>query len=386
MENSYKLSDTDLCPWIKQECLKKKIIFATSNQQAIIPQIINGKDSIIFSRTGTGKTLSYILPLVHIHFLTHINCSLNIIVPTIELGLQIYQTYNSIGKSKNITAYLSNKNKKSIFSNNKSEICKISTLEFSVLNLKTFNNFTKFKRVILVFDEADLLIKTENFNTVRTIILNLRPTQINLFGVTETDVFKYIQKFLYQKKIFLFQEKLKKFQFFSDVKHEYIYCSPHLRSEFLVLLIRYKEKEKVWNKKNCSILIFLKGDKEANNLVRTLRKNKIIACNFHSRMDIRKKTISVQLIKKGIVDVIISTDSGSRGMNFPFINLIINADIPEQIETYLSRVGRIGRYAKKGSCLNLIDKNNARQIYLIGKNLGIRFDKLELYQKKKKCD
>ena len=204
-----------------------------------------------------------------------------------------------------------------------------------------------------------------------------------MFGVTETDVFKYIQKFLYQKKIFLFQEKLKKFQFFSDVKHEYIYCSPHLRSEFLVLLIRYKEKEKVWNKKNCSILIFLKGDKEANNLVRTLRKNKIIACNFHSRMDIRKKTISVQLIKKGIVDVIISTDSGSRGMNFPFINLIINADIPEQIGTYLSRIGRIGRYTKKGCCLNLIDKSNAKQIYLIGKKLGVHFDKLELNLKKK---
>ena len=99
---SFKLKNTGLCSWIVKNCEKKNIIYATSIQQTIIPSIISGKDSLLFSRTGTGKTLSFILPLIHIHYLNPQNCFISILVPTKELGIQIYQTYNLLSKGGKI--------------------------------------------------------------------------------------------------------------------------------------------------------------------------------------------------------------------------------------------------------------------------------------------
>mmetsp|Transcript_57884 Transcript_57884/g.84867 ORF Transcript_57884/g.84867 Transcript_57884/m.84867 type:complete len:91 (+) Transcript_57884:358-630(+) len=84
------------------------------------------------------------------------------------------------------------------------------------------------------------------------------------------------------------------------------------------------------------------------------------------------------MVKKGIVDIISSTDVGSRGMNFSFIDLIINVDVPKKIDTYLHRIGRIGRFKKKGYCLNLINKNEIEFISNFEKNTGIYINKSNL--------
>ena len=106
----FNMKSTGLCSWIVKSCERKNIIHATSIQQTIIPIIISRKDSLLFSRTGTGKTLSFILPLLHIHYLNPQNCFINVIVPTKELGVQIYQTYNILGQEKRIIGIFIGKN------------------------------------------------------------------------------------------------------------------------------------------------------------------------------------------------------------------------------------------------------------------------------------
>ena len=374
--NSFKLQDTGLLPWIVRACEEKNIFLATPVQQAIIPVIIKGRNSIALSRTGTGKTLSFILPLIHISYLKSRECFKGIIVPTLELGLQIYEIYNTLGKNKNIKGTFLEKNNRINFFNEKLESCLIATI-FS-LNRNFIKNKKSTGHNILIFDEADLLIKPSNFALVKKIIIMIAPSQINLFGVTNTNVFRYFKTFRFRKNIFFFHEKHKKFAVFSEIKHEYIFCSTQFKLKFLISLLRFREKNRNREGKCSPILIFLKDRKKLENFVENLKKNKIAVSTLHHEMDIFQRTLSIQLIKKGVTGILVTTDLGSRGINFPFVHSMINLDIPIKTQTYLHRIGRIGRFSKEGYCLNLINEKEINFLHNIEKNTGFCINKSKL--------
>ena len=201
---SFKLKNTGLCSWIVKNCEKKNIIYATSIQQTIIPSIISAKDSLLFSRSGTGKTLSFILPLIHIHYLNHQNCFISIIVPTKELGIQIYQTYNLLAQGGKIFGVFINKKTTPIILNINSGVCLISTI-FSLYKISNFlNRLFIYKPKIFILDEVDILMKSGNFGFIKKIISRVSPSQINLFGVTNIGFFKFLKTFSYRKNIFFF--------------------------------------------------------------------------------------------------------------------------------------------------------------------------------------
>ena len=354
----------------------------TTVQQAIIPVIIAGKDSILFSRTGTGKTLSFILPLIHIEYMCFSNCFIVIFIPTVELGVQICETYNYFGKNKKISAIFLNKSYKYKILNKEKKGCFISTLFSFNKKFSGLHRFTNYVSKILVFDETDMLIKPENFVIIKKIILNVNPSQINLLGVTITNILSYISVFPYQKCIFFFYEKINSFSYFSEIKHEYIYCSPQLKFKFLVILLKSRERIKTQRGGKLSILIFSKNKNRSENLIRLLKNNKIFAVNLNHEMNEQQRMLSVQMIKKGLMTTLVSTDLGSRGMNFSFINFMINLDIPTKIEMYIHRTGRIGRFKRKGYCLNLVDKHEINFIHNIEKISGISINKAKFLFKK----
>ena len=378
----FNMKNTGLCSWIIKSCERKNIIYATAIQQTIIPIIISKKDSLLFSRTGTGKTLSFILPLIHIHYLNPQNCFISVIVPTKELGIQIYQTYNILGQEKKIFGIFIGKTFTGRNLKKKTGICLISTIN-SFYNI--CNNSSKLficKLRIIVLDEVDVLMNFINFALIKKIFLKILPSQTNMFGVTNNSFFRYFKNFSYQKKIFFFDEKQKRFNLFSEIKHEYIYCLSKFKFKFLVNFLKLKEKgvKKEFQKK--LTLIFLKNKKNCEKLINTLKKHKISAGILHHEMDFFQRTVSIQLVKRGITDILVSTDLGSRGINFSSLNLVINTDMPRKIGTYLHRTGRIGRFSRKGYCLNLIDKNEIGIIHKIEKNLGIKVNKSNLDFKK----
>lgn len=201
---SFKLKNTGLCSWIVKNCEKKNIIYATSIQQTTIPSIISGKDSLLFSRTGTGKTLSYILPLIHIHHLNPQNCFISIMVPTKELGIQIYQTYNLLAQGGKIFGVFIDKKTTPFILNINSGICLISTI-ISLHKISNFlNRLFTYKPRIFILDEVDILMKSVNFGFLKKIILKILPSQINLFGVTNISFFKFLKTFSFRKNIFFF--------------------------------------------------------------------------------------------------------------------------------------------------------------------------------------
>ena len=256
VQNFHKIADTGVSSWISEECTKLKIIYATPIQQAIIPVVLHGKYSIAFSRTGTGKTLSFILPVLHIHQLNYINSWTGIIVPTVELGIQIYEIYNYIGRVKKISSTFLEKTYKKQLDMKKKNNCLISSAFRFFKNLENLYQTDQSTVRILILDETDLLFNPRNFYQIKKIFMKIKPTQINLFGVTNIKILKHIGTFRYRKNIFFFQEKCNNFSLFSEVKHEYIYCSLVNKFKFLLILLKYREKIKYYKKTLNPILIF----------------------------------------------------------------------------------------------------------------------------------
>ena len=102
---NFRIEKTGLLKWILNILKKKKIFFANSLQQACIPAILRGSDLLLFSRTGTGKTLSYILPSIQIIDMNIYINQIIVLIPTQELGLQIYDMYSTFSKNRSFKTY-----------------------------------------------------------------------------------------------------------------------------------------------------------------------------------------------------------------------------------------------------------------------------------------
>jgi len=100
MSSFLELKHVGLVNWLAEECHYKKIFFLTNLQQACIPAILAKKDILAFSRTGTGKTLAFVLPLIHVFYIKNIHFSALILTPTFEISLQISEIFKNLGKKK----------------------------------------------------------------------------------------------------------------------------------------------------------------------------------------------------------------------------------------------------------------------------------------------
>ena len=132
---TFSFDKLGLADWIISECKQHKIVFASSVQQTCIPPILDRKDLIVYSKTGTGKTFTFILPLLHLIDLNQINFTTFIIIPTRELGLQLADIVNKLGKIKKISGYFLSKCQ-NFFKNKKETTYLFKNKKTVITNLK----------------------------------------------------------------------------------------------------------------------------------------------------------------------------------------------------------------------------------------------------------
>jgi len=154
---------------------------------------------------------------------------------------------------------------------------------FSLVNcFESLYEFTISSYKIMVFDEVDLLFRPENFFLLKKIISRITPSHTNMFIVTNSNIFIYTTAFNFQKNIFIYNEKHTKFNFFPEIKHEYIYCSNHFKLKFLLAFLKHKERRMASKKNLGLILIFFKDHQKSENFVKFLKKNQNFCLYFTS--------------------------------------------------------------------------------------------------------
>lgn len=319
---------------------EKKIFIPTEIQKEVIPKILKGEDVIAQSKTGTGKTLAYLLPLLKL--LEKKRKAILIIVPTKELAFQIYNEfkyYNYNNENLKIQLLIGGVKLEIQGERLKNGYDIVIGVPSRILRLIE-NGFLKasfFKKVIL--DEADFLIDLGFLNDLKKIFSFLKNVdQFMLFSATLSDK---------TKKIFdIAKNQNKTVRIYAknrlpeSIKHFFVPLFNELRYKVLLELLR--------NINPFLCIIFVRTKKESLWLYNFLKENNYEVGCLNGDLSPSERKKQINSFRKAKIQYLVATDLASRGLDIEGINYIINYTVPLKEIDYLHRAGRTGRLNKEG--------------------------------------
>lgn len=343
----------------------------TPIQQDSIIHILNNKDVIAEAQTGTGKTLAFLLPIFENISLNSQGIQALIISPTRELAIQITEEANKLSTAKDI-GVLSMYGGKDIGSQMK----------------KLKGNI----RLIIATPGRlldHLKRKTVKLNTLKTIVLD-EADQMLLMGFrNEIDL---IMKETPKKKQTLcfsatMDSAVKKlaYRYMNDpiivsVKKEEITLA-NINQEVVETIDREKREAlcKVLDEDNPFMaIIFCRTKRRADELEVVMHRRGYNCKVIHSDIQQSKRERIMKSFRNADIQYLIATDVASRGLDIGGVDHIYNYDIPENVETYIHRIGRTGRAGEKGYTCLFVDPKDSIMLSEIEKSIKLNIPRRNL--------
>lgn len=372
---------------ILQHLYDQSINILSPIQSIVLPTFLCGRNFIASSRTGSGKTLCFVISLVihmlysnlkkgeeerEIHRRRNKNPEALILAPTKELCAQIYEVMNhiSINKLKTIMLF-QGLNYQKVYEELKKGVDVLignARLVVRFVN-KKYLSLTNIKYVIL--DECDKLFEKQNKNPVISVLNNIRPDSIRcMFSSTFSKYMIYmVIPFLNDNPIIIRINENNALinQKFRIIEQDHKY-------NYLVQFLTHHVKEDQG-------IIFCNNKKNIINLYEQLKsesKLKSIVFDFiHGDIDQTERMCKFRNFQKKKTQILVSTDLMSRGIDITELNLVINYDCPNNIFNYTHRVGRCSRCNNKGTALTLIQPNEKKNASIIYSHLKERNEDID---------
>lgn len=332
-----------------------KISSFTEIQEQAIPAILNGENVIGISETGSGKTLSYVLPLLHnIVGSAKRPVKVLIITPTKELSEQILAVVKKTARHTTLLS-MSLYGGKS-FNEQTLDIRKgVHVLVACPGRLKDHIE----KQTIdlsgveyLVLDEADQLMDMGFLPAVTEAInaCNARK-QTMLFSATlSTEVQELIKTFLPQARMIELHNTKPK----EAITESFCPISAELKYPFLRFLLKHKKMK--------ACLIFTRTKEEAQALGNALKEDQYDAETLQGDMTTHQRKKALDALRQKKASILVATDVVARGIDIPHVAHIINWNPPESLESYVHRIGRTARHDKSGEAVTLYTPEELPQL------------------------
>ncbi len=339
-------------------------------QKEAIPAILDGKDILGIAQTGSGKTASFVLPILqqfqdygssknrHIKAL--------VVVPTRELAIQVNDVFKLLGSKlpqpiKAIAVYGGVSINPQMIDLQGVEILVATPGRLLELIEKNAVSLSAVKTLVL--DEADKMLNL-GFKEEMTKIFGLLPKkrQNLLFSATLSDDLNNINKSLLRNPFVVkIEEETKDF----DLIKQFAYLISEEKKGPLLRYIIKKQKIK-------QVLIFTSSVHRADAVALKLNQNGIDAFAIHSKKSQEGRNEALNFFKKGMVKVLVATDLMSRGIDIKFLPYVINYELPRSPKDYVHRIGRTGRAESSGEAISLISPEEEHHFNIIQKKMGKR--------------
>lgn len=325
-----------------------------------------GKSLIARAKNGTGKTASFVIPILEkIEFKSN-NVQSLILVPTRELALQTSSTIREIGKYLNIRCMISTGG-----TNLKDDIYRLYNPVHIVVGTpgRVFDLANKgvldlSKCPILVLDEADKLLSQDFQKVLESIIKYLpKKKQIMLFSATfPLDVKKFKDNYLQDAVLKNLMEELTLF----GVTQYYTYLEEKLKLHCLHTLFQKLEINQA--------IIFCNTTKRVELLSKKITDMGFSCYYIHAKMEQEDRNRVYHDFRHNACRCLVSSDLMTRGIDIPNVNVVINFDFPKNSETYLHRIGRSGRFGHLGVSISFITDDDLQNYYMIKKELDTEIE------------
>ncbi|MDH6532220.1 superfamily II DNA/RNA helicase [Aurantimicrobium minutum] len=330
-------------------------------QAATIPDVLAGKDVLGRGKTGSGKTIAFGSPVVE--RLMENNGGKDrkqgrapralIMAPTRELAMQIDRTVQPIARSVGLfttTIFGGVPQHKQVMSLRRGVDIIIAT-PGRLEDLVEQGHIDLSNITITVLDEADHMCDLGFLEPVQRI---LRATKADgqrlLFSATlDKGVAAIVKEFLKDPAV---HEVAGEDQASSTIDHR-------------VLVVEHRDKPMVIEQlasREGKTLIFARTRAYAEQLADQLEDAGIPATSLHGDLNQSRRTRNLQLLTSGRVNVLVATDVAARGIHVDDIDLVIQADAPDEYKTYMHRSGRTGRAGKQGTVVTIIPRTRQRRM------------------------
>lgn len=319
-------------------------------QQKIIPYIIKKYDILAQSQSGTGKTGTFVIgALQNINNTDGVQCI--IISNTRDLSEQIKNVASNIGAFMkiNVTLCVGGTDVAKNYRDAASSHVLVGT-PGRILGMIDKGIFNPNNLKILILDEADKLLARDFVGQIKEIIrYTSDDTQVCIFSATMPDEAIHITNLILKKnakRLIIPPEKL----------------SLDLIAQYKVILDERSKLDTLIDLfgmlKIVQCMVYINSISKANYLVEELKRINLDAEQINGEMTTENRFNIMKKFRAGLFRILISTDLTSRGIDVQQVSCVINYDVPIDVETYLHRIGRSGRYGKKGLAINFVTSND----------------------------
>ncbi|XP_051994934.1 probable ATP-dependent RNA helicase DDX5 isoform X1 [Xyrauchen texanus] len=329
------------------------------------PVALSGKDMVGIAQTGSGKTLSYLLPaIVHINhqpFLEHGDGPICLVLaPTRELAQQVQQVAAEYGKAsrlKSTCIYGGAPKGPQIRDLERGvEICiatpgrLIDFLEVGKTNLR--------RCTYLVLDEADRMLDMGFEPQIRKILDQIRPDRQTLMwsATWPKEVRQLAEDFL--KEYVQINVGALQLSANHNILQIVDVCNDGEKEDKLLRLL-----EEIMSEKENKTIIFVETKRRCDDLTRRMRRDGWPAMGIHGDKSQQERDWVLNEFKFGKAPILIATDVASRGLDVEDVKFVINYDYPNNSEDYIHRIGRTARSQKTGTAYTFFTPNNMKQAH-----------------------
>ncbi len=336
---------------------------------------MKGLDVLGASKSGTGKTAAYVLPLLNklqkvVKKDQKVIRAL-IIVPTIELVDQVSRSLNDYGKYLHITNV---KIQGGIPKSAQLERLKKGT-DIVVATPGRLQSLIADKKIHLeyvntvILDEADTMLDLGFLDEIKA-ILNYcsKERQTLMFSATISQNIKKLAKEFLRDPVIV--EVSQRRDIVDFIVHKAYKVDKAKKAALVAKLIE--------DKKLNQILLFASSKDSANKIYEYLKKKGIRTSIIHGDLNRGARAKSLALLKSGKTQVLVATDIAARGIDIPQLEMVMNYELPEHTDDFTHRVGRTGRAGHKGQVISFLTTSDYNNFSKIEKHLKLNI-KREIY-------
>lgn len=327
-------------------------------QRRAIKPLMEGNDIIAQAQSGTGKTATFTIGALSRIKVEENTTQVLILSPTRELSIQTAKVMKDVGsmiEGLKIQVLVGGSSIDEDASNLKNNVPHVITgCPGRVYDMMRRNHIVSKNIKLIILDEADEMLSTGFKEQVYNVLQNLKnDIQVALFSATLPDYIQSITSKFMRKpvKIFVKAEQLT----LEGISQYYVAVEDDIQ--------KYDTLKDLYQTISVSqCIIYCNSVKRVSDLYDAMNEDGFPVCRIHSNMEKKDRDQSFLDFKTGKYRVLISSNVTSRGIDIQQVSVVINFDIPKCVHNYLHRIGRSGRWGRKGVGINMVTRRDISKL------------------------
>lgn len=325
-------------------------------QSKVIPQLLNNKDIIVKSKTGSGKTASFAIPLCEKVDINNNSVQGLIIAPTRELALQIKEEVQNIGRIKKVrcSAIFGKQPLKEQVAELKQRVHIVVATPGRIIDHIGRGTIDLSNIKFFIIDEADKMLNKGFVDDMESIMTKLPQNACKgMFSATIDDNINSVCE-KYMKNIIRIA-----------IKDE----DKHIKKQISEFFIKSEEENKydllksiIYKECPHSVIVFANTRDKVDEIYKSMKKDKFTVGVIHGDMSQDKRLFIIKDFKENKFNILVSSDITSRGIHVDDVSLVINYEVPRDKENYVHRIGRTGRVDKLGKAITIVSTKEEKYL------------------------